>query len=352
MNCQNCGSKIKQGEFFCRMCGTKIENGQQIEMLQQNNNMNGNMYNNDALINAYIGKNVDKLRDGSFSWNILFLGNIYVLYRKMWLLWLLWFVATLIIGMFLSSLSSVLTIAVNIIVATQFKKWYLKHVEEKVEKIKSKNPGASYEQLLAICTKKGGTAIWPIIIWAILCVIIIVVVIFFYLMVWSSIKNQITENTNNYYNDNTANSNINNNNNNINNSNTNKNGYVYVDVPSVLEASSYNDDTYRYYSLINSTDYCNLTMSMHITSSLSAKDYLESVVTYSLSDSVSSIITKEINGETWYYMSVQNSYSTSYYYAKMYNGKVYFIQYRIVDDSGVCSKAYSDTINSMRFVLE
>ena len=111
MNCPKCGSNVNQGEMFCRVCGAKIVSqsvqpnqmgqmpvaNQQVHAQNQyvsqqqpimNNNVgygtsNYSSYSNDeALINAYIGKNADKLKNGGFSVNTFFFGNIYVLYRK------------------------------------------------------------------------------------------------------------------------------------------------------------------------------------------------------------------------------------------------------------------------------
>ena len=129
-NCPNCGSKVNQGEAFCKVCGTKLSspqnitnntqqyqqytnqntnsisqliNYQNINNQQINNNLNSQqpqnniyqnniIYNNDNeyLIDSYIGKNAEKLKNGGFSTNTFFFGSLYVLYRKMWLLGFIW----------------------------------------------------------------------------------------------------------------------------------------------------------------------------------------------------------------------------------------------------------------------
>ena len=125
---------------------------------------NNNVIDDYSLIDAYIGKNADKLRIGNFSGNTFFFGMMYVLYRKMWLLGITWLVLSMIINKFLPSYAGFLTGALNLTVSLTFKSMYLKHVKEEVEKIKATNPEKTPEQLLEICRKKGGTTIVPVII--------------------------------------------------------------------------------------------------------------------------------------------------------------------------------------------
>ena len=138
------------------------------------------------LIDAYIGVNSEKLKDGSFSWCTLIFGPLYVFYRKMWLFGFVWFliisVITLLAALFSINFSSILPIIdygnysaaniltfvitwiVNIVMSFMFKKLYIKKVTKKVEQIKQKNIGASNEELSKICSKKGGTTILGIIL--------------------------------------------------------------------------------------------------------------------------------------------------------------------------------------------
>ena len=367
MNCPKCGSNVNQGEMFCRVCGAKIVSqsiqpnqmgqmpvaNQQVQTQNQyvsqqqpimNNNFgygasNYSSYSNDeSLINAYIGKNADKLKNGGFSVNTFFFGNIYVLYRKMWMLGIIWFLASMIISMFLSSLSGVLTLAANIFISTQFKKWYVKHVEEKVAKIKSENPNASQEQLLMICTQKGGTTIIPIIIMIVLYIAIFAIAFITVLGIFKTVK----DNANNY-DDHYNNSSV---------SGSGDIGNLSLSVPSSFEKGSYNTDSYLSYSLYdyNSNDSCRITVST--TNSRyydSVSDYLEDNVYYSASDTASAIEQKNINNNNWAYMSVKTSYNTTYYYAGENNDKIYEIEFSITEDSGKCSSAYTSIINSLKF---
>lgn len=348
MNCPNCGAKINQGEMFCRVCGTKIisQSIQQNSMTQANESqqnhtqnqynmqqphMNNTTYNNysndDTLINAYIGKNAFKLKNGSFSFNTFFFGTIYVLYRKMWLLGIIWVLASMIISLFLPTFSGILSIVANIIISTQFKKWYLEHVKENIAKIKSENPTASHEQLLTICTQKGGTTIAPIIILVILYLAIFIINFF-------TIYNTIKETRN------------------LSNSTDNGDiGNLTLNIPSTMKASEYNDDSYISYSLYDINDYCRLTITTANASYYnSINSYLENNVYYSSSDVASNIEQKNINNNNWAYMSIQKSYGEMiYYYVGQKNDKIYDIEFSITNDSGVCSSIYSNVINSLKF---
>lgn len=368
MNCPKCGSNVNQGEMFCRVCGAKIVS-QSVQLNQmgqtpvtnqqvytQNQNisqqqpiMNNNVgygktnyssYSNDeALINAYIGKNADKLKNGGFSVNTFFFGNIYILYRKMWMLGIIWFLISIIISMFLSSLSSILTLVGNIYISTQFKKWYLKYVEEKVAKIKAENPNASHEQLLMICTRKGGTTIIPIIIFLVLFITIFVITYFNVLGVTEKTKENV--NKNNVLDNNNSGVTV-----------SGDIGNLSLTIPSSFEKKSYNTDSYLSYSLYDydSNDSCRvkiLTTNSRYYDSVNA--YLERNVYYSAGDTASAIEQKNINNNNWAYMSVKKSSNTTYYYAGKDNDKIYEIEFSITKDSGKCSSAHTSIINSLKF---
>ena len=222
-NCSKCGAVIKEGASFCGSCGTPVEtiqnntveidikptadlidnqipnnpvqeqNTQTIGVQVSTQNAMDNIqtfdsqtqqigedfqtsesYSDDELINAYMGKNAYKLKKGDFSiWTLLF-GNIYIFYRKMFAVGFCWLFINLIANQFLKSASFYINLIISIIMSTQFKKMYLQHVEDKVEAIKAENKGVSREQLLSICTQKGGTTIIPVIIVGIVYVIVFI----------------------------------------------------------------------------------------------------------------------------------------------------------------------------------
>ena len=377
MNCQNCNAQLNPGQTFCHVCGQPVnstqaqynQNNQQLQNriqpdntqinisnqpiinnnsntinTQQNNNYNQtymNNYSDENLINAYIGKNAEKLKQGGFSINTFFFGTLYVLYRKMWLLGLLWMVGGILVSSILGNFGYIILIAANILISVQFKKWYLEHVRKKVQKIKMDNNGASQEQLVMLCNKKGGTTILPIVIFVILYAIITAFAISSVTKYLNQAREDMYEDEEyGYQEENNEPTTIDN----------NKIGDLTYEIPTALESSEYNTNNYKSYRLINMDDHCSATFTTtsNYNEYATAKEYLKDDVYYSASDKVSSITTKQINGVTWYTMNVQTSYNKSYYYSMIYNDTIYELEYSITDDSGVCGNAHTSTINSLK----
>ena len=218
INCPNCGGLNGSGNPNCSFCGVPLlnnsvdpnfnssiktpdntfiepvydgqdvgENSNQV-VYDQNANQEvfyspaDDMSNDDMLVNAYIKKNVDKIKAGGFSiWAFLF-GAIYVWYRKMYILLLIWFGMSLISEAIFSALelyyvSFVPVLIFNIFLGIKFKELYLKDVGVKVATIKSKNAEESPENLALICLKKGGTTIVPVILFGVVSLVILVLII-------------------------------------------------------------------------------------------------------------------------------------------------------------------------------
>lgn len=368
-NCPNCGSSVNQGDAFCKVCGTKlplpqnnisnntqqfqgVSNQQQsintqdfqqtgfnssLQELQtsQNNVAHTNdIINDDELIDSYIGKNADKLKKGNFSVNTFLFGFFYTLYRKMWLLSIIWIVVCIIADIFLPSITSYVALFINVIISIQFKKVYLKYVREQVDKIKTENPGKTKEQLMMLCSQKGGTTLLPVIIIAILYTILLV---FGILGSLDEIDNNNTDNTN------SSSTTV---------GSTEKIGDLNITIPSMLIANSYSNDTYKSYrTSYDVTDSCNLTLSIRDNSYYNdAKQYLEKSVYYSSTDTYSGISQKKLNNNVWYYVDVNKSYVQEHYYSILKNKKIYEVQFSIINDNNkTCSSAYNTVINSLKF---
>lgn len=187
MLCPNCKSTINIGDSFCKSCGFNVTGIERtIEEKTANNEINNNLntsvnyqeqniqnninnslnqqdsINFNDLMDAYIGKNVDKLKSG-FSFCTFFFGVLYVFYRKMWLLGFIWILINLALSIFLPKLF-LLQLVLNIVIAICFKKLYISHVVNKVTKIKEQYSNLSNQDLIYLCYKKGRTTIAPVII--------------------------------------------------------------------------------------------------------------------------------------------------------------------------------------------
>lgn len=136
--------------------------------------LNNNVIDDEALIDAYIGNSSDKLRTGTFSWCTFFLGIFYLVYRRMWLFALIVYIISIMIDNFVKSelLNIIIGIVVAIVAAAIFKNIYVSNVRKKVEKIKKENKDKSPEQLVNICSLRGGPSILYTLILIILLLII------------------------------------------------------------------------------------------------------------------------------------------------------------------------------------
>lgn len=381
MNCSKCGTFINQGEKFCRTCGTPVavpggmvDQGQmQQPMMGQamqqpvqqpmvgqqpmvneygqpmqqpvneygqpvNNNYSQQSSVDEGLVNAFIGNNVQAIRAGGFSWCSFFFGMLYFLYRKMWMLSLVVFLLQFIANLFLPLFSFIISIVVNIVVAIYFKKWYVKHAEDKVAVIKHENNWASPEQLTAICTKKGGTTIVPVILILVVYVLLFALV---FVLLGAIFAGAAAAGDSSYDgNDSTTM---------VEEIDDNSLGALSLTIPNEFVANEKNEKAYRVYNLNSATDNCKIVVDVAATSRYnSAPAYLEDNVFYSSSDSVTPLDLKTINNRDWSTMVVQKTYSTIYYYAIFHNNKIFDVRFEIKQDSGTCSTAHNEFINSLK----
>lgn len=124
---------------------------------------------NEALVNAFIDKNCDKIKNGKFNIGAFFLGSLYLFYRKMYLYAIL--LMALEIGTTL--LFPIGGLLVNILLAIFINKIYVSFSNKKVNNIIAKNPNLSQNELIEICKKQGGTSILSAILSTIIVSIII-----------------------------------------------------------------------------------------------------------------------------------------------------------------------------------
>ena len=188
MNCPNCNYQIDSSQMYCPNCGSKQnqhvypgvqQTQQQYPGVQQTQQQypgaqqiqqqypgtqsvqaileNTEADNEEVLINAYIGRNEDKLKSG-FSFCCLFIGVFYPLYRKMWAFAGIWYCINYIVAIIFPNTGFVGRI-INVFAAIIFKELYVKTVNKRVNKIKDNNPGKTQAELIGICARKGGTTI-------------------------------------------------------------------------------------------------------------------------------------------------------------------------------------------------
>ncbi len=317
MNTQSAQSEMnsKNANFY--------SNSPSSSMPQKDNSS----FEDEILINTYIGKNADKLKDGQFSFCSLFFGLLYVVYRKMWYLATIWVLINIFSSMFLSSLSGIITLAFNVFVAIKFKNLYIKHVKEKVSLIKAKNPGATKEQLIAICSKKGGTSIIAVVAVTGLFVLFLFL-LFIFLMTFSLKK--LDDNVSIF-------SGL---------GATESVGDLKIKIPSDFEERNSNTPNYALYELYSTGNYCTLEVKASNPIYNSAEEYIEKGIYYFSTDEKSEIKKVDINDNIWTYRKVNNN---SYYYAIMKNNYLYTLDFFVLSDSGDCGDGYSTIVKSLDF---
>ena len=320
---------------------------------QFNSNYNNIVQNNDDdLIDAYIGKNADKIKNSKFSVLTFFFYSIYLLYRKMWLLGFIVIAINIVSMIFLKSVSSIVIFATKMVMAFNFSKWYLNNVREQVQKIKSGNSGKTRDELIAICKKKGGTTIIPVIIYIVIELIVIIISVFSILMTiynnneaankqQDKYDNILKDEDNDYINDSNTSNNAN-----------NKIGNLSVYVPNYLNKSDMSIEGYLHFrsSYDDYDNDCDLTITQSRSYS-DSKKYLEEEIYYRPADTFSGIKKKKINGNNWYYAKVtEDSDHQSNYYSISKDNAVYYLEFNIsADENKKCSSAYNEVISSLKF---
>ena len=125
-----------------------MENTQNEVNLKKGVNNSNNMATNqasldDKLLEAYVGKKYQIIKNKKFSVPAFFFGYLYTAYRKYYSLTFIMLLINFLVALFvkfatfndatLATISAVTNIALDIIVSFNFNKWYLKDAEKRVQ---------------------------------------------------------------------------------------------------------------------------------------------------------------------------------------------------------------------------
>ena len=158
MNCPYCGEKIDNGEF-CNKCGNRL--------ITHTITTNYEISDTKEL-ETFIDKNSSKILNRRFSLPSFFLGSLYYLYRKMYLLAIL-FIAlsfTYSIGiyyipedykLYISLIYLIFSVLFNIIIAIKFNNIYISYANKKINKIKNKYKDKSRFEVFERIKYSGST---------------------------------------------------------------------------------------------------------------------------------------------------------------------------------------------------
>lgn len=132
---------------------------------------------------------------------------------------------------------------------------------------------------------------------------------------------------------------------------------IIYEVPSSFEKdNNYAGYNYNYYKLYN---HCSFEVKYFdiYNNYENGEEYLKDNIRFTLNDDVENIKEVDINNNKWYLM-VKNSKSyKNYYYATIYNGVGYYMEYEIYDynngdheaSDNFCEVSYDKIISSVRF---
>lgn len=278
-----------------------------------------NIMQDEKYIEAYIGKNYDKIMNSSFSWPTFLVSIIYFLYRKLWLYALIYYIINFLITLIFDSIfnmptiTSLISIIYSFIVAMKFKDLYLYKINRDIKKIRMSTNNE--EEILEKIKKKGGVSNIALII---ALVVYLVVFIITFKEEYERISN-ILNNTGDITEEKVTN--------------------IQYNVPEGF-VNNYESNTYSSYKYTDEENDCNFVIQTMNNTYDNEETYLKNVYQ---ANNIESIV---INNNTWYYFNEENTYI----YALIYEDKLYTLNYYINIDSGVCSSSLNDLTNSLNLV--
>lgn len=345
MKCPYCMHETNLNKPYCIHCGSSLQKQNLNTYPGQNQNYNFNQNKNSfdiELQNAYIGPKANNFRKDVFNVGAFFFGVFYLVYRKMYALAIGITLLSIFLAIYLPELYEVLDIF-SFILAFGVNKIYIMHVENKVNRIKSRSSTTSQSELLEICRKKGGTNIVAAIISPILFFIAVFIIMFALLL---SLGDEAFDNMfNEEYNDSDINETNTNYSSDVENKNltysiskyfNEKNSYY---VGEILHSLSDNDNNCSVLSY-NRTKYKNNTkedLTYFINERLLILPSGEHVVDE-----------KNINGHLWYYYK-EDGNTPIYHYVTTYNDEVYYIKFTSYVPGPLCIIAHNNLESTMKF---
>ena len=278
-----------------------------------------NIMQDEKYIEAYIGKNYDKIMNSSFSWPTFLISIIYFFYRKLWLYAIIYYIISFIITLIfdtifkMPTITSLISVIYSFIVAKKFKDLYLYKINRDIKKIRMSTNNE--EEILEKIKKKGGVSNIALII---ALVVYLVVFIITFKEEYERISN-ILNNTNDLKEE--------------------KITRIDYNVPNGF-VNNYESNTYSSYKYTDEENDCNFIIQTMNNNYDNEETYLKNVYQ---ANNIESMV---INNNTWYYFNEENTYI----YALIYEDKLYTLNYYINIDSGVCSSSLNDLTNTLNLV--
>ena len=295
--------------------------------------------NDEELLNAYIGKNYEKIKSRNYNFSALFFSMIYLFYRKMVLFGILLFIVSILISLFITP---IFPFIINIVLCFTFNKLYLKNANKRINKIKSNNPSATKEMLIALCAEKGGVSIIRIILGLFAVIFIATIIIMISVMMgavtifgnlFKDFADKTTSSLNGEYNgvlihDTTINM---------------VDNFSLTPVEPFQNESNTSNYNYKFTNNESSGVFKDCEFSLIAVQGFSdGADLIKQMAEYN--DATDNIFTKNINNINWTGFSTIDNIGTTYYYGTTKDNKAYLFKYDIEKNASLECASYQQTI--------
>ncbi len=359
-----------------------------INTNKQNIQVNNNESSKDkeeALLQAFIGPNYDKLTTRKFNFAAAFFGYLYMCYRQMVLYGVISIFVLAALSMGISSIVSTLISNNDMALIVSYVIWYgisflaygfltnkiyLYFVKRKIAQIKLNNLNKNHYEIAEMCKRKGGTSIGKLLLAILIPIIFMIIFILISILLLGSmfgafvtgfkdlnnnIQSSINENVNEadksfgYTFDETININ---------------NEFV-ITIPSGFENNSkpYSYE-YKYVSEDSVFDNCRISMGVpQIKMGIpevnkefaNAEDLMNEMQDYFKESNSSAVQKMTINNLDWYHVSMDDStwgghsFGKLYYYATTKNNKIFLLKYDISENApSECENYRQQIISSIQ----
>lgn len=308
----------------------------------------------ESLVQAYIGKNYEKISKNPFNIPAFFFAGPYLFYRKK-VTWGIGVLAIYLILIIISNIvhnpaiSTVFSTLIGVLCAFLFNKLYIKSIHKYIAKMRTENPNISIEELKGLCAAKGGTSVGLTV--ASVIVEAILIILTFVIMIAAGFANmfiQTMQNPNVSVDENgTMHISASTNDNNSGNSNNTSaseddtdneytgwlawdQNYEYTDVIDVVLPSEFApDNSGSGYSYQPDGDMAQCGIEINLPVNFSdAQKMIQSMADYYADDGTESEVERyKKNGLTWYYFLIENSFTTDYTFASKVDGHIVLVQF-------------------------
>lgn len=163
-----------------------IEKLEVLDITSENNNSDVlEEYDDEKLLKAFIGNNYSKISTNNFSFSGFFFNFYYMYYRKMFLFGFLFYLLAIVLFKIFGN-NLIIDLIYCVLVGIFVNKIYLFYAKKKIVKIKKNNHGKALDELMFICSKKGGTGVGSIFIGLLIQIVIATLITTIYSKINSS----------------------------------------------------------------------------------------------------------------------------------------------------------------------